>query len=304
MGVVVIYGNEPWIMRRQKEAFKNKAEDLEFGYEEFTSPNDAANFLLTCNFFVERLYAYLRVDSVKEISGNDFLAFMSKIRDDNSKNLLIEVAKVKAKADAKHVDALKKVALEVREFAKVTGMSVLKQNLDFICREQAANFTEGAKLKLLERLDYLHNEDVNLITVENYVGQLRYISSVVEEVDIINNVPDMVEGKRFLLASFIASGQVQRVLEEAGKLRLEQDFSAIALMGLLHREYRIAYLKNLGFSCEEQKVRGSRLSEFSLERLVSGLNIISERIKDVKTGVYDQYAAFDLCLMQLLSCKE
>lgn len=297
--VIVVYGTEPWIIRRFKDEFKQKVENMDFGFGEFAEPIECVNFLMTCNILCNRLYATLKVDSTKSISDKGFLDFLKNIKEDSTKNLFIEITKT-TKGSAKDLKALAEVA-DVRELNKVSDMETLKANLDFICQEQLANLTEGAKFSLLERLDYMHNEEVTLITLENYVSQLKYLSDVVDETDILNNVPDLVEGKRFMLASFIANGKKQAVMREAAKLRMEKDFNAIALMGLLHREYRIAYLSSMGYGCKEQGVRANNLKNLSPEKLLEGANIIGERMRDVKTGVYTQEMAFDICLSQLMS---
>ena len=83
-----------------------------------------------------------------------------------------------------------------------------------MCTEAGACFTEDALKALAQRLDYLGNEVVNLITVDNYINQLKYLSDVIDVSDVVNNVPDMREGKRFELARLLTDGNTERVLEE------------------------------------------------------------------------------------------
>lgn len=299
MSLFIVYGNEPWIIERQKGRFKRLSSN-EFGYAEFTSVPEAVLFLTAPNLFTDKLYACLEVDGIKDLTTKSFLTFAENIRDRKDQGLFVYVKKVKS--DAKGLEKLKAAGALLMEYNKPKEKEKLMDCVNQICKEQNANFTEGAKFKLLEQLDYFNNESVTLITLENYIGQLKYLSSIVDETDIKNNVPDMREGQRFALATLIAKGLVQEALIEAERLKRENDFSGIGLMSLLYREYRIAYLLNsVGCSLREQKVYRSSLSDMDAERIVQGLNIITDLLMDAKTGVYDQSQAFDLCLSRLLA---
>lgn len=301
MGVYVIYGNEQLFLRNQRIAFKTQSANPEFEYGEFTEPGAAISFLTTYNLFSDELYAYLKVDTLKEVTTKSFLEFMKSISQ-QKKHLLVEVAKVKTKTDLKNLNKFEGIAC-VKEYSKTKDKRLLKQYFDNICKAHGTSFTEEAREQMLQRLDYEHNDAVDLVTVDNYVGQLKYLSSEIDETDVKNNVPDLREGKRFALACLIADGKAAQVFEEADKLKREKDYSAIGLLSLLHREYRISYLKKIGISTYEQKVYGggNLAASMSEQRLLAGLNTISDFIRDIKLGVYDEVSAFDICLTQLLS---
>lgn len=296
--VYVVYGNEPYMVRLQKEKFKKMA-DSEFGYQECQTVLQAVEFLTGCNLFCEKCYAYLEVDSITELTKKTFLDFVAGIKDSKDRYLMVYIRKVKP--DAKGFSKLSDAGCNLQGYNKLGRMDELLSQMKLLCEQHGAHFTDDALKCLAQRLDYLGNDVVNMITVDNYIDQLRYLSDVIDVSDVENNTPDMREGQRFALASMIAKGWTSQVMREIERLKRERDFSGMALMGLLHREYRIAYLNRCaGYSCGAQKVRCCNLQSMEADKLLAGINTISACMKDVKTGAYSDTEAFDLCVTKLL----
>lgn len=294
--VYLMYGAEDFLLRRQKETFRQQAG--EFGYGEFTDVYEAVTHLSTTNFFTDKLYAYLVVEKFKEILDKGALNAFADIAKENDKNLLIcyygSPTAAELKKLAKYSDLM-----SILEYKKLKGAE-LKRAVDMLCKMQEANFTDQAKETLLSRLDYANNDSVTLVTVDNFIGQLKYLSPLVEKVDVENNVPDLTEGQRFKLSRMIVSGNSAAVIREADKLMAERDFSAIALLSLIFRDFRIAHLQNTGFSLSEQGVRFANLGKLPDKVCVKCMNTITGHIRDIKSDVYDEHTVFKLCLTELL----
>lgn len=296
--IYVIYGNEPYMIRAQKERFKNQV-GSEFGYEECDNLAASQAFLSGMNLFSDTLYAYVEVDSITELTTKSFLAYIGEVKDRKDRNLLIYLRKVKS--DAKGLLKLKEAGCHTHEYAKIPSLPKLLTYLTEMAKAVGTSFTEESLRLFTERMDYLGNESVNLIMLENQMEQLKYLGEVIDTSDILEHVPDLREGKRFALAGMISKKEVSAVKEEVIRLKRERDFSGMALMGLLHREYRIGYLmKGADCSLSEQKVRFCNVTSLKKGELVSGLKTISEHMQFVKTGVYTDEEAFDLCITMLL----
>lgn len=296
--IYVVYGNEPYMIQLQKEKFKGRAGD-ELGYKECSDLLSAQSFLSGISLFSDTLYAYVEIDSITELSSKAFLAYAEDMKDKKDRNLLIYLRKVKS--DAKGLVKLEAAGCYLHEYTKLANVSALTDYLKGMAQAIGANFTEESMRLFIERMDYLNNENVNMFTMKNQMEQLKYLSNVVDTSDILENVPDLREGKRFALASLIAKKEVVKVKTEVERLRRERDFNGMSLMGLLHREYRIGYLlKGANCSLSEQKVRFCNVTSLQEEELVSGLKTISEHMQFVKTGVYTDEEAFDLCITMLL----
>ena len=302
MGCYVIYGNEPWAIRKQKENFKLRCENPVYGYQEFDAPYAAQSFLCTFNLFTDQLYATLCVPDTKMISSKDYLQFMSGLKENKSKYLLVIVDKVTEKD--RGISKIKEVATVI-PYSKITAKDkLLRQQVDYIVKQQDAVIEPAAVDMLLDRLDYSNHEETNLLTVENYIGQLKYLSDSITVDDVVRNTPDLREGKRFKIASMLAQGNIGQLLDEAERLKREKDFNAFGLLAILFKEYRVAYLSKLGYSVREQGAFSNTMGNMPVEKIVQGMNIIGAKLRDIKTGVYSEEEAFDITLTELVCLKE
>ena len=295
--IYVVYGNEPYMIQLQKEKFKGRAGD-ELGYKECSDLLSAQSFLSGISLFSDTLYAYVEIDSITELSSKAFLAYAEDMKGKKDRNLLIYLRKVKS--DAKGLVKLEAAGCYLHEYTKLANVSALTDYLKGMAQAIGANFTEESMRLFIERMDYLNNENVNMFTMKNQMEQLKYLSNVVDTSDILENVPDLREGKRFALASLIAKKEVAKVKTEVERLRRERDFNGMSLMGLLHREYRIAYLLSVGCTLTEQKVRFCNISALPEKEIFNGIKVITDCMQYVKTGVYTDAEAFELCVTELL----
>lgn len=296
--IYIIYGSEPYMIRAQKAYFKGQAE-CEFGYEEFSDLPGAQNFLSGISLFTEKLYAYTEVDTITELTKKDFLSYVEEMKERKDKNLLIYLRKVKS--DAKGLDKLREKGCFLQEYSKISRYVDLKAYVFDMAQKIGASFTSEAMDLFLARMDYLENESVNMITLENQIGQLKYLGEVIDTSDILENVPDLREGKKFALAGMISRKEVKKIKQEVIRLERDREFSGMGLMGLLHREYRIGYLlKSAECSLSEQKVRFCNVTSLTKDELAGGLQIISECMQDVKNGIYTDVEGFELCVTRLI----
>lgn len=296
MGSFVMYGDEPWIMRRQKERFKSCATDVTYGYKECLDIWDAKNFLLSYNFFADKLYAYVHVEDLKSVSSKEFLSFLDAIKNDNAKFILIETDKA-AKAMENKVKA---VATSVNAYPKIQKKEILLKQVDVILSEQDAQMEGEAKSVLIDRLAYFDHTATNLITIENSISQLKYLSELITADDVERNTPDLREGKKFYLAGHIAKKDLKSVLLEAERLKRNAGFNAFEVLGILHKEYRVAYLSLYGYSPNVQGVYSNSMKSLSEKQLVKGMNIISDKLRDIRTGIFTEDEAFQIALTELV----
>lgn len=296
--IYVFYGEEVFDIASQKQRFKDSFEEM--SYQEFTSVEEMMSYLYGESLFVDVLSCYLKVDSITALTTKNFLDFVDIMRDRKERQAFIYLSKVKT--DAKGLTKLKDHSVTVVNCPKIANETALISRVKDMCKKQDACFTEDAIKELVARSDYLnkYNEDVNLFVLDNAISQLKYLSDEITKVDVENNFDDLRLGQRFKLASFIDKGDVSGVKREMERLEKEKDFKAIGLLSLLYREYRIAYLVKTGFSLKDIRVNWVNIERMDLDRLIKGLNIISEILADIKTGVFDDKTAFELCLSKLL----
>jgi DNA polymerase III delta subunit len=295
----IIYGNEPWALKIQKERFRESCPNVEYGYGEGDSLAEAVSFLSSFNLMADSLRYCLSVDDTKSLTEKSALSFLEGLKEDNKKYLLIIIKKVTEKD--RGLAKLKEFSV-VASYQKLSGNTALDK-ADEIARQQGAVFEQGALRALMERLDYKNREETNLLTVENYISQLKYISCPITLDDVERNVPDLREGKRFQLAALICSGNKAKLMEEAERLKAERDFSAFGILAILQKEYRVAYLAKLGYSPREQGAFSNSFKSYSEEELVRGLSVIAEAIRSIKTGIYSEKQAFDVAIASLVNHK-
>lgn len=300
MGTVITYGSETYLLQKQKMMFKAMEGVMDCNLLETVNPSEAVEHLMSISFFSAKMYCYLKVESLKEIGDKSFISFLELIKSDNTKILLIEVEGVRK--NDKNIKVLSELA-QFRVYEKYTSKADLATQVQKICAEKSVKMTPQALDVFLERTDYFRNDTVTLQTLANYIGQLQYLADEISEKQVCDVVPDLREAQRFALASYIVKGKRDLVFSEMRKLKAERDFSAIQLLSLLHREYRISYLAKLGFTPKQQNVWKDSCSDLTKEELVYGLNVITERLSDIKNGIYSEEEAFELCIIQLLARK-
>ena len=134
--------------------------------------------------------------------------------------MLIYIRKVRS--DAKGIAAIKETGCFIREYKKISNITDLMAQMKKICVPKQEHALQKMLLKLLrKRLDYLGNEVVNLITVDNYINQLKYLSDVIDVSGCGKQCTGYErEGKRFELARLLTDGNTERVLEETMPIKV------------------------------------------------------------------------------------
>lgn len=297
--ISICYGNEEYLKNEWKEKFLGLETD-EMGKDVFFTLEDAYNFISTPSFFTTRKRAVCYVDDLKALDNNTFKRYVKDTRNKTAQGeLLIIIGDVKV--GSKQFKDLS-TTCQMLPCLKLQNETKLLQKLSEILIRENANFTEGAKRLLLKRLDYLHNEEVTLLTISNYVGQLKYLSDIVDESDILQNVPDLQTGNQWNIAKILKSRDINALDAEMRKLDRGTDSNGFSLLGMLFREYRTAYKISLGYSLKDiGAYKPPTLQGIPDNILLHGMEIISDTQDKIRTGIFNEKSGIKFCLANLMN---
>ena len=161
--------------------------------------------------------------------------------------------------------------------------------------KRGGRITRDAMTLFLKRENYLECEDITLYHLFSDIERLlSYNSDITAEVVkslIIENVTENVFG----IAKMICNSDITALQKQYDVIS-----NPIGTLSALLREYRIAY-KEKYFPASEIGVRYITLSDMPKEKLLQGMDIITEAIYGIKVGTLTEAYAFRYVINKLIS---
>ena len=310
--LLLLYGNEIYDIDRNKVSFIQQGEKN--GEETESFDNDfleAYSYVNTPTFFSLKKRAIVVIDSLDVLKSDPVKEYLeeAKARTAAGFILLVYSKSIDAKK-MKYLSELEKEGgLMLLPCVKAKNAAVLKTRIEEFLAEDHVIFDPDALELFIDRLDYLKNEEINLVTYRNYICQLKYIAHErsVSVKDVEEIVPDLREGNQYALAKLIVTRNANAISKEIEKLLRTDDADVFTILGSLFREYRMAYKFNKGFDLKVIKDKPPyikpTLSVLSISELLNGMSIISNCLASVRMGTMDEENALKFCIASLCTTK-
>ncbi len=282
--IYLLFGNEPFLVGNTRRKFEGvTCESVDAVYERIAQPS-----LLAA---AEKERYTVTVDSLKELDTDGFRALLDLSADER----ILFVARNVDKR-AKIYKALKSDdRVKFMEMNKPEDLRMAMAQLSEILYMYGIKLAEGTMVELLKRSDFLNNPDVSYLTLKNYAEQIAAVGETEENVQRI--VPDERDGRKFNLGRMIAERDIVAVNAELSRIKEP----ALALLGLLFWEVRPDYLNKIGIPYSESKGKPGAFKEYTKEKLLRAMEIITREEMAIKNGAYSEQIALRKCVMDLIA---
>lgn len=294
MPVFVIYGEEPYLLNKRKSDLVSGRDA--FFHQEFTQ--DTVSQLWQDSFFSTNPCGVVELECVKGLNE----AFFHYADNANEKAMLVVTIRNMDERTREYKTLLaNKGRIQLIRCDKLSG----KSYQDFVMRKISAagkRIRRETFLCLLNRIGYEERSEVTLYTCEN---MLKNIIAVCDGEEITMAVIDSLYPERssinkFGVASLIDQRNKAKLFAIAPVLTEE---GVIPFLGLLMREYRIAFKAKI-CPVSEIGVRASRnFCTWDMPELVKAMRIISSVTAFVKEAAMPDSIAIAYTFNQLLEIR-
>lgn len=292
MPVILVYGDEPYMVEREKAAVTSGGGMTRL--QEFTP--DTLHLLRSPSLFgPARVLS--EIDTLKKLDNDVFFGYVEDPADDAT--LLIIVRKV---------DERLKVFSRIKK-----NENILIKKCDKVSEKTFVSFLQGifkrreraiedvAFRLLVERLNY-QDADVNMYTCGNAVTNLLDATDdAITVADIDRFFPEEEVFNRFKIAPLLEKKDMDSLYKAA--VTLTKDPGAIPFLMLLQRELRVAY-KSRHFKLAEIGAKGASFRSMSEETLVSAMGIVSNTVVALKLSDIPEEIAVAHCFRQIVNLTD
>lgn len=291
--ITIMFGNEPYFIWLNRKKFKESAEKKDIEVQSFSTLEEYVTFYSQFSILEDGKYATFTAKSLKELDNKTFRLLVDVLGTDSERHLFIEVKNVDERTKFyKELCSLETVRLLP---SKKTDLANTVNAFIKIMAMEGITLNEAYAKEILLRSDYLHNDEISLITAKNYAQQLHCVGFSPDAVKRI--VPDLRDGKKFELARLIVEGNMQAVEEELDKIK----DPGLMILGLLHWALRPVYLNAIGIPYSVTKGRTNAFSVLPKEVLLECMDIITQEQRAVKKGFYPEQVALHMACAKMVS---
>ena len=275
--VKIFYGNEPWLISKEKERIVSGLSLPEMNLLSFQMwGNDVLDALQTLPFIDERRVVILDLEKPSSLDCKSFKAYLGN--PSNTADLIIQL---------READLRTKFCAELKKGGFITIRDKFKDEISLIneigsyLKEKEATMTKEALSLFLHRENYFELPEITFFTLANDLDTLISINKSISKEMVAQFIPDNATVNDFALAKLILSGNATAV---RCHINMVSDSDAMRIIALLLREYRIAY-KALYFKESEIGVKFVSLkNKLSKEHIISSIEICTSAMDDIKAG--------------------
>lgn len=229
--VYLLYGNEPFKIKYQverltKEYEVRKTDKVTEELESFLSVLGIMN-------------APCMVYECTSLGADESMLRLA-MKHEKSRALILITAK-SVKENTKLYAFLKEKA-NVIKCDKLTEQELIARIVRGV-KNGGCEITKSACMSLIERSGYMTDDEVTLYSINNFIKQLTFCGSVIEDSDVLAIIPQAVSEDSRELISLLCSGNTKVFMEKV--LVLAENTDMIMLCGSLIRNFRIAYKASL-----------------------------------------------------------
>lgn len=303
MPISVITGNEPYIIDKMVSKVKEQVKFPEMNLTIGEQLNeDMRDIIMSMPMVDEKRIVILSLDEIKG-SDSDELLKIAKLVPDTTDFVIVSGNIDKRSAFYKFA---KKEML--KECNKLTETQLQRFVFD-ILKERNGKITSSAYSLLIKHINYLEDPAVSLYTVEIYVRQLMYLSTIITDYEVTKVVPESSSEKIYMLTKAILSENQEKAFAMALDF-VDRGENIIGILSMMLRVFRLAYKASLYSDygkAELGSLLGVPLYQFQDALVVpeTALSFILDTIQDaingIKTGRCDAHNMFLIAIGKVCS---
>lgn len=301
MSIKIVYGDEPYIIDKVVQGFKENIKFPELNLNIYEEICDTVKISVeTMPLMDEKRLVILNLN---EIKGEDVLKLVKDVPDSTD---LVIISKVLDQRTALYKKAKKEQLL--KECCKLTEPQ-LKTFVFKLLEKNATKITNSAYGMLSKRMNYFDDPDVSLYTVEIFVKQLCLLNKVITEEEIQNVLKPTSNEKTYRLTNFILIGHSEKSFALAQEF-IDRGENPIGLLSMMQKIFRLGYKASLYKEvnkAEIGKMLGEPVFKFQdalnipEDKLNKVLDIIQDAISGIKTGKCESKNMFLISIGKMIS---
>lgn len=295
--IKILYGNEPWLISKEKEQMISHLSMPEMNLNSFQIwGDDALECLRSLPFVDEKRVVVL---DLEKPSSLDCKSFKDYLKNPSSSADLVIILR--------EADFRTKFCSELKKSGLITICDKFKDEVSLIkeigryLNMQGVTMAKDALSNFLHRENYFELPEITFFNLANDLDTLISIDKSISIEIVERFIPDNSTVNDFALAKLIVSGNATAVRNH---INMVSDSDTMRIIALLLREYRIAY-KSLYFKEAEIGVKFVSLkNKLSKERLISSIEICTLAMDDIKAGRLGSEYALKVVTGKLLALEK
>lgn len=305
MSIHIVTGNEPYIIDKKVSEIKRNINvpEMDLSVHEQLNEN-CKESIKSLPMFNENRVVILSLDEIKGSDGDELIKIIKKAP--ATTNLCIVVKNLdKRTVFYKYIKKQKNMLIECNKLKE----NQLMQFVFAILKEKSAKITNSAYSVLVKRINYFEDADVSLYTVEVFVRQLMYLSSIITDEEVQKVVRESSSEKIYVLTKSILSGEQEKTFSLALDF-IDRGENIIGMLSMMLRVFRLSYKASLYkelAKAELGTLLGVPLFQFQDalsvpdELLNLVLDIIQDGINGIKSGHCEAENMFLFVLGKIIS---
>jgi DNA polymerase-3 subunit delta len=291
MGLYVVYGTEPYCIDFLKAKLRKSVKnEMNFSRYDGEFTEEVAGCCRTFPMLDTCRVIFLSCASLKDLDNKAFSSYLESPC--SSTQLLIMVKDVDKRL--KVYKALDKAGA-IKAYDKLSDPAKVMQVVDRELTAAGAVMASDAKEEFMCRMDYINNDDMNLLILTGHLKTLCAISKDIT-LDMVNAYTPVYEVPNvFALAGMIQKKDIDALLHQASMI---SDDAVIGTLSLIMREFRISY-KALYFSLKDIGAFRNCFQGVGAEALRNCIGILEDNMAAIKCGNEDNSTALKQSLVQL-----
>lgn len=291
----IIYGDEPYLVSAEKEKLVGDRNSLDV--MTFNAVTEAAmDFLSVPSFLGGTKAAVFSVDKLEHMDTKG----MEYYWDNPPQEVDILIFPKEIDRKTKFFKKLDKKGY-ISFFNKVTDVKKIQTLMFRKLERLEATITEEAYREFFMRMDYLNNDDINLLHLMKEMEKLAFHTKAISVEHVQAMTPDYRQGNKFAFENILLRHDADELERQLSRLTSEEQFS---LLPILLKSYRVAYKEKLGFTKQEIDYKVNRFRDLSVEELVKAMEIITGTMEAVKQGRISNAQGSRIALHKLLAIGE
>lgn len=304
MPASVITGEEPYIIDKMVAKIKEQIRFPEMNLSSFEQLDEEVRGIIKSIPMVDEKRVVIL--SFDEIKGSDSDELLKTVKGIPVTTEFVVVARSIDKRSAFYKFVKKEEKLQ--ECNKLTETQLRRFAFD-ILEEKGSKITNSAYSLLVKHMNYFEDPEVSLYTVEVFIRQLMYLSTIITDYEVQKVVPESSNEKIYMLTKAMLSGNQEKTFSLALDF-IEREENVIGVLSMMLRVFRLAYKASLYDDynkAELGSLLGVPLYQFqdALSVRKESLNLVLDTIQiginAIKSGKCDADNMFIIVLGKIFS---
>ncbi len=298
--VQLFYGSERYNVDAQAKRLLKDAEVTRFDFPKKLELQGVKAAARNPSLFAEKTGILVRTGDLAADDLEKIASLVKEFGDDEEVVIVIAGDSVarERKAEKAALQKLQGHEEECRKFLE-KDRDRLVEFVGMVAAKAGVKCEKLAASEIVARSDYFGADEVNLYTLKLMTEQVALLGDITVS-SVVSVLPEAPAEKAYLLSGMLARGEAERLAGNARKLLESKQFSEIALLALIGKPFRLAYLTSAfgagAGGADEWKAKAitEKLDSERIERIVDVLDDAVSQIK--RSG--NARVMFDLAIAQ------